>query len=191
MVSNELESDLRETLHVTFIRLCLDGECYAFAIAMHRCLGWPMIGLMQGESIRHAGVIDPDGNIWDCRGKISKEEFGEPFLGIKFPYETRPITEEKLRVLVPMLSNRDHFIESLSKQAQMVWPEFPWKQDTLVVRVRAFAEELEALSRKHGLWIYGNFPTALPSIAEENGEEKGYKLETVRGSYMINRSFQS
>lgn len=190
MISNKLETELRETLQAILISLCLDGECYAFAIAMHRCLGWPMIGLMQGELIRHAGVIDPDGNIWDSRGKISKEEFGEPF-GIKFPYETRLITEEKLKSVAPMLSNRDHFIESLSKQAQMAWPQLPWKQDTLIVRVRAFAEELEALSRKHGLWIYGNLPTALPAISEGDGEEKGYKLETVRGSYMINRSFQS
>ncbi|HBI50598.1 MAG TPA: hypothetical protein DDY21_01980 [Candidatus Moranbacteria bacterium] len=191
MVSNNLESDLREILHSIIIGLCLDGECYAFAIAMHRCLSWPMIGLMQGELIRHAGVVDPDGNIWDCRGKVGEKEFGEPFLDIKFPYETRPITEEQLKVVAPLLSNREPFIESLSKKAQMVWPELPWKSDTLVVRVRAFAEELEALSRKHSLWIYGNLPTALPAIAEGDGEEKGYALKAVMGGYMINRSFQS
>lgn len=182
----KIDSEARGTLHAILIGLCLDGECYAFAIAMHRCLGWPMIGLMQGELIRHAAVIDPDGNIWDCRGIVSREEFGEPF-GIKFPYETRPITEEKLKAVAPVLYNYDHFIESLSKKAQMVWPDLPWKSDTLVARVRAFTEELEALSRKHNLWIYGNFPTALPAIAEGDGEEKGYALEAVMGGYVINR----
>ena len=187
MISNKIESEMKGTLHAILIGLCLDGECYAFAIAMHRCLGWPMIGLMQGKLIRHVGIVDPDGNIWDCRGKITKEEFGKPFLGVKFPYETRPITEDKLKAIAPVLSNREPLIESLSKKAQMVWPELPWKPVTLIVRVRAFAEELEALSRKHGLWLYGNFPATLPAIAEGHGDEKGYCLEAVMSGYMINR----
>lgn len=188
MVINKIiDEQSRQIIHDHLTGLCLDGYCYAFAIAMHKSLGWQIIGLMQGEVIRHAAVIDLDGNIWDCRGKVTTEEFGKPFK-IKFPYETRLITEDVLKLVAPSLAEQEIFIESLSKKAQMVWPDLPWNSDTLVVRMRTFAKELEALSRKHGLWIYGNFPTALPSIAEEDGEEKGYTLETVLGGYMINRS---
>lgn len=183
-----LDIETRENMHDMLIGLCLDGQCYAFAIAMHRCLGWPMVGLMQGLVIRHAAVIDPDGSLWDCRGKMNKEDFGKPY-GIKFPYELKTITEAELNVTNPI---SEPFIASLSRMVQSVWPELPWRSNTLIMRVRVFAEELEALSRKHNLWIYGNFPATLPAIAEGDEDEKGYALSgTITGGYMISRTFES
>ncbi len=182
--NNDPRLKLKETVHEMLIAMCLDGQCYAFAIALHRCLGWPMVGLMQENVIRHACVSDLEGNLWDCRGMVNKEEFGRPF-GITFPYDLNPVTEKDLNSKVPI---SEPLIESLSKMAQTVWPDLPWKSDTFLVRVRAFAEDLEALSRKHELWIYGNSPNMLPAIAEGVGDEKGYTLESVISGYVINRS---
>lgn len=45
-----------ETLHALCLSTYLDGECYAFATALHEGLGWPIIGLMHNGEIRHALV---------------------------------------------------------------------------------------------------------------------------------------
>ena len=55
----------------------LDGQCYEFAIALHRGLGWDLVGVMTGSIvgsvIRHALVKSPDGKSrhvrFSCSGK--------------------------------------------------------------------------------------------------------------------------
>jgi len=164
----------------------LKGECYAFVIALHRDLGWPMIGLMKKEEVRHAAVQDPEGNFWDARGQVSENEFGEPF-GLRPPYDLRVVTEADLLAIHPVFAMS---IQRASKTAQSLWPELPWKPDALKCRVQTFAEELEVLSRKHGFWIRSFCPTRPAIIAEGDGEEKGYELGlTLDGNYTINRSF--
>ena len=52
----------------------------------------------------------------------------------------------------------------------------------------AFAADLERISRKHKLWIYGSVPTCLPAIDEGERDEAGYGVKTsLDGSYTINR----
>jgi hypothetical protein len=185
-IVKELPPETREFLHSFLKASCIDGKCYAFAIALYRGLGWPMVGLMLGEVIRHAGVRDPEGRFWDARGAVTEEKIGEPF-GLKPPYDIRPITEQNLFSVKPI---HDFEIEHvILKKAQVLWPKLPWKIKTRRERVRDFVKDLEKLSREHGLWIYGNFPTALPAIAEGEGDETGYKViaDATGLNYFFNR----
>ncbi len=184
----EMEPEARETIKTMVEAAFLDGDCYILAIALFRGTGWPMIGLMVGDIVRHAAVRNPDGiykMFWDARGAVGEEQFGEPF-GISPPYILKPVTEKEFTVIKPV---SEFAINLALKMSRAVWPDLPWKPDTLKVKVISFAEELEELSRKHGLWIYGCIPAALPVIAEGQGDETGYELKlTMEGlSYMINR----
>ena len=186
VVFKKIEDEYCQALHSLIIGRCLDGECYAFAIAMHRYIGWSMIGLMENGEIRHAVVVDDNGQFWDARGKVDTDELGCPF-DISPPYDLKPIEEKDLFAVSPISEME---ICLISKIAQAIWPELPWKQDALKSRVISFVEELEELSRKHGFWIYGNLPVSLPIIAEGVGDESGYEIgNTVDGlSYWVNRT---
>lgn len=172
----------------------LRGSCYAFAIALHRGLGWPLVGMVKdffdgvetfGDAVWHAGVRDPKGNLWDVRGIVKEEDFGDPF-GAEPPYVLKSVTEKELKENKAVGENEIYFA---AKIAQALWPGLPWKKDTLKGRVAAFAEDLERISRKHKIWIRGAFPATLPVLAEGVGDEKGYKLELTDDgmSYTINR----
>ena len=181
----KIEPENYEILHSMIVGACLDGDCYTLAIALSRGTGWPMIGLMENNIVRHAAVHNPDGMFWDARGAVSEEQFGQPF-GTPPPYNLKPVTEVELVAIKPI---SEFAIDFVLKMSQAIWPDLPWKPDTLKARVIFFVEELEELSRKHNLWIYGCIPTSLPMIAEGQGDESGYKLEpTMDGlSYTINR----
>lgn len=181
-----LRREDHERIHAMLIGMCLDGHCYALAIALSRGTGWPMVGLMEGKVIRHALVVKPGGLLWDARGGVIGEaEIARPF-NIKPPYELRPVSEDDLNAIKPI---GEAMIESVLRKAQVVWPELPWRRDTPRARVLAFTCDLERLSRKHGLWVRACFPATPPVIAEGVGDERGYKLEqTVDGlSYTIDR----
>ena len=165
----------------TCVRIYLDGNCYPFAIALHRALGWPIIGLMHGDIIRHALVQNPEDEIYhDVRGPVAKEEIGDPFDDIFPPYELRPLKEEDLRQVqrTPAESQlTEVFSLRTIRVAEILFPDLPWK-DPFQERVYRFAKELETLSRKHGLWIRGTVPTALPLLTEMSENElTGYLLE--------------
>lgn len=165
-----------------FIRdLCrsmfLCGECYAFAVAVHRGLGWPMFGLMRNNEIRHAFLCPANVSsdvFFDARGYISEEKLGKPF-GADQPYELRQIEEKDLYAKRPILDNS---IDKARQFAEIIWPNLPWKGDTRANKILVFAEELEALSRKHGFWIRGAFPGTPPLLAEGCGDES-YSLKLM------------
>lgn len=167
---------------IEFIRdLCksmfLDGECYAFAIALHRGLGWPMLGLMCNNEIRHAFLHPANVSsdvFFDARGYISEEKLGKPF-SADLPYELRQIEEKDLYSARPIL---DNFIDKARQFAEIVWPNLPWRGGTRANKILTFSKELEALSRKHGLWIRGTFPGTPPLLAEGCGDES-YSLKLM------------
>lgn len=167
----------------------LDGECYAFAIALHQGLGWPLIGVMDGEVIRHAGVRDPDGMLHDARGTVPEEELGHPF-GLPQPYDLREITEKDLHGASGPPEARAHRVGSARRVAETLWPDLPWRE-SLEARMRAFVDALESLSREHGLWIRSPTPANLPVIAVGDDAEGGYKIDPVlaSSSFTIDRFY--
>lgn len=187
-IIKQISFEYKEILHSLLMGLCCDGQCYAFAAALNRGTGLPIVGLMQGETIRHAALREPDGRLRDARGIVSYSEFGEPF-GIKPPYAIKEVSEGELRAVHPI---SELLVRSIAVKAQVLWPELPWKKASLRSRAIAFTEELEALCRKHGLWIRAPLPSKPPLISEENGREAGYEIiQTMDGTeFFINRTFK-
>ena len=167
----------------------LDGECYAFAIALHRGLGWPIVGVMEGSIasrtgvIRHAVVRAPDGKHWDVRGHVEEGQIGAPF-SLEKPYVLKPITETDLFKARPVHEN---VIERASLLAQAFWPELPWKKEALHARMLSFTGELEALCREHRIWIKLHILTSIV-LGEAYGDEKGFRVRpTLDGQYIFDR----
>jgi hypothetical protein len=155
-------------LHNLVCRVFLEGECYAFAIALNRGLGWPMVGLMKENVIWHAGVRVPDGRIRDARGILTEYKFGIHFM--PQPFNIREITTDELYATRPV---EESFIKDARQFAEVLWPDLPWVESH-TTKLKEFADELEALSRKHGLWICGGVPGNPPRLFTEKGGEGGY-----------------
>lgn len=173
---DENPSDHR-MLHDLCRGIFLEGECYAFAIALHQGLGWPMVGLMRDGVIWHAGVRNPYGRIHDARGSLTEEGFCEYFDGS--PSDIRGIDIQELYAQRPV---SELSIRRARRSAELLWPDLPWR-DMTALKVRAFAEELESVCRKHGFWIVGALPTALPRLFKGQGDEGGYEIRpTVDGN---------
>lgn len=184
----ELHEKDRAMLHDFARGIFLDGECYAFAIALHHGTGWPVAGLIYRDVIRHAAVERPDGLLQDVRGPVSREEFSKPF-SISPPYEICVITEHDLyaaREIKPMA------IDLASRMAQALWPDLPWR-DGLHKRAVAFLNDLEIISRKHGIWIRSAVPGSPPLLAQESNDEGGYVLSPTIDAltYTIDRYFRT
>lgn len=167
--SKEYLTDLERTC----LGMFLQGQCYIFATALHRGLGWPIIGLMQGTVVQHALVKNPeDQTLHDVRGLVSGEEIGRPF-NISPPYDLQPLEESDLFKQARGSPSR---LSETTSMAEELFPDLPWK-NSLKERALKFAEELEALSHKHGLWIRELVPAAPPLLVQRGkGEVKGYLL---------------
>ncbi|MFZ2887196.1 MAG: hypothetical protein WA021_05250 [Minisyncoccia bacterium] len=176
------DTELQE-LHM---HMFLQGACYEFSLAMYQGLGWPMVGLMKGNVIWHTGVRAPDGPIWDIRGPLSEEEFSERYA--ISPEKIRTIATDELSAIRPL---EDRAIVLARGLAEKIWPELPWL-DSLQSKVVAFADELEALSRKHGFWITGLSATQLPRLYVGDADEGGYEVHAnpLPFAYSITRYFK-
>lgn len=148
----------------------LFGMCYAFALALHEGLGWPIIGIAQLNVIEHAGVRTPEGLYMDIRGPLSASVFVRPYHK-HGEYALRELTADDLQRQnqVPRSA-----INAARYIAQKIFPDLPWYDQ--YERIRQFANELEELSRKHSFWIRGGTPGTLPFVYEAYGEEEGYTV---------------
>lgn len=186
----EADPKLWQQLYEACLSVYLDGECYAFATALHEGLGWGIYGLMQGETIRHAVVKNPDiGRFFDARGfwMYSKSEMGGPFQMTDF--EMRAIDAQDLIRPEESPEARSYSVERARVLAETLWPELPWKEST-ASKMAAFIEELEALSRKHGIWIRAPLPAAPAALTVGEGDEGGYTIcAGLAGVFTMNRHF--
>jgi hypothetical protein len=185
-----LDEESRKHLHALLMNIFLDGECYAFATALHEGLGWPLMGIVGTDGVvYHAAVQAPDGRFFDARGYVSLRDFSTPF---SLPRQTlvQPVTLEMFTRKGEPAFAREHSVASARRMAEDVWPELPWK-DSAAARAMRFCEELEVLSRKHGLWIRSPYPTARPHLAESGADEAGYELRRAEGgfSFTLDRYF--
>jgi hypothetical protein len=160
------------------LELPIDGPCYELSIALHRGLGWPIVGLLDQSSPnqkwRHAAVRNPKGGLWDARGPVTEEEFGKPFPEMGSPYIIMNINEDDLRSIRTV---HEIAVEIIAKIAEALWPELPWINGQQA-RYKKFADGLEALSRECNLWIGGPVPGCPPAIFPGGDNlEKGYVLE--------------
>jgi hypothetical protein len=102
------------------LQIFLEGECYAFAIAMQELTRFEMVALTTTEHpTRHAAVRDPEGCLYDARGKVSEEEFGKPFYTSP-PYTLRVVSAEELRLIRPI---PERAISHAAAMIELLWPE--------------------------------------------------------------------
>lgn len=185
-----LSGEFAEYLRDMCIGMYLDGQCYEFAIALHNGLGWPMVGIRANylgkDTVRHAVVRHPNGNFFDARGEVTtEEELVAPF-GLDRYYLVN-VTEGDLRAVRLVES---YNIETSRRIAEARFPLLPWSISQRA-RYKEFADGLEALSLKTGVWIRGSVPASAPVLADSGGDEEGYTLrQTAEGlGYTINRRF--
>ena len=185
-LSDESRSAIRNICLATY----LDGECYAFATALHEGLGWQIVGLMQDNVIRHAIVKSPDGTLYDARGEVSEEELGKPF-GISAPYDLRTVGISDLVREKELPQARDSSVATAKRFAEKLWPELPWKNPDSE-KIRSFCDELEALCRRHKLWIRAPYPGAKPVLSVHAGDEAGYTAQPTDDGfgYIIDRRLE-
>jgi hypothetical protein len=171
-----LDHHARETLHQIAAVTYLDGKCYAFAIALNRGLRWPMLGLMVPgcTAPRHVAVYcSLDQKIYDVRGGFEQHDphFGKVF-GAAPPYTLKSVSEDDLRKVVPVEENT---IATARKFAEAIWPEYPWIS-SMARRVKAFANDLEKISKKHGVYLRAPYPGVKPIVGDLYGDEEGYTI---------------
>jgi len=188
IIHQVLEGEDREILHNMLVSRCLDGQCYEFAIALNRLTSWSLWALSSSEyAIRHVLVRDAEGVLWDVRGPLrDRIEIGRPF-GVREPYDLYEVTLDDI-LRVRRVS--DDAIESCTHVIEVLWPSVA-RTGSRLHRQEAFIRELEALSRKHNIWIRA--PTEAqhlwPFLSEAFGEEVGYTIAPSMdaNAYMINR----
>lgn len=165
-------------LHEIHIGGFLRGECYAFAIALHRGLGWPLVGLMQQGVAQHAGVRSPHGPLYDIRGPLSEHQFAAKY--VNPPFYFQELTEKDLYATRPI---DDIVIRRARFVAEAIWPNLPWI-DAIAPKVKAFVDALEKLSREHGFWVSGATPIQMPILFAAEGDEDGYDVRvTMNGRH--------
>lgn len=179
----------RGLLHELVLRQFLDGDCYAFALAISEGTNWPIIGLFEDSIVRHACIKTPDGMFFDARGFVTNEDIGTPF-GLATPHDIKLVFpndlirdgEPKERVLWAIARARTY--------AETLWPNLPWKTRH-ADKVRDFINELEVLCLKHGFYIRAQIPGAPPVVVPIDGGEDGYTAtQLVDGrQYLLMRRF--
>ncbi len=182
-----LPPDAIKELRGSFGAIFADGQCYAFAAALHLGTGWPLVGLMDGEVIRHTGVRGKDGLIYDVRGAFTDADFGRDYLSP--PYVIRNISVGDLRRRKPIEVTA---LRRARRLAEVLYPALPW-QNSLEARMLAFASALEELSREHDIWVRGAHPMARPHLSHGDGKETGYELfYTADGhGFIFERSYDT
>jgi hypothetical protein len=162
------------------------GGCYDLALAFYKDIDCELIGVSDGERIIHAGIILPDGKIYDGRGEISRDEFLKPFNG-----DGRKIVSVTKEQLISSGTVTEDKIEFYLCKAKTIWPGLPWKTKTRSAEVLEFLEELEGLCRKHKIWIRSSLPSAKPVLCEYYGDETFFAEPCVNGTeYLFDRAIE-
>jgi len=190
------DEESRGMIHSLLQGMCRDGDGCEFAAALARGTGLPIVGLLRGAcgdggvpgAWRHAAVMLPDGSLFDVRGRVPAEEFGTPF-GETWPWLVLRMSEADLAAVRPLQEANMH---TIAKLAQALWPDLPWLETSFHGRMAAFLADLDALSRKHQVWIRAPYPAASPMLAEGNGDEAGYRAGVTCDGLAISfdRSFR-
>lgn len=175
-IDEKLRARIKKALRANYS----DKNSFAFAIAMYRGLGWPLQAFFAGKPLKpiRAGVCIPKtGGIFDARGPVGEDDFaGTPRLTTaKHRDDIGDIREGEVYAMFKIVDSQ---VERARLWAEMLWPDLPWEEPRLRKEMR-FADELEALSRKYGLWITGVSVGLAPIVHDSKGDESGYILETT------------
>jgi hypothetical protein len=163
----------------------LEGNCYEFALGVHQDTGFPLAGLVNNGTVWHAGVRHSDGRFFDARGFVEESDIEVPFRK-QGPFEIREITIQEMQASRQI---SEEGALHASQMVQVVYPDFPWNECSLISKTRAFLDELEELCRLHGFMIRAPYVTTQPIVELAHGDEKGFSMSPVMsgGGYLFDR----
>lgn len=125
-----------------------------FATALYDGLKWPILALMDGETVKHAGVRGPDGMFYDVRGPVSGRRLGKVF-GCMPPYNLQGLSAGDLFQRTGLNYGKfEQDVHQARRIAEILWPEWPWDKFGPTERGKAFAAEYQALCRKYEALVY-------------------------------------
>jgi len=164
-----IRDDDAESSRSVFAGMYLHGLCVAMAVAIHRRTGWPLIAARneRGDLI-HAGVRTPSGSCMDVRGEMSDWHFMVEFKADRVV----PADEATLLREDPKIDERE--IAKAEGRLPSLFPALP-RQSRRAERMAAFAEDLEGICRKHGIWLRDDGPHGMIAY-EGDGAEDGFSL---------------
>lgn len=184
-IMKELDAETRNKLVSRYFW----GESAIFAKMLHDAFGWPLVGMVVGKLVRHAGVRHPDGTILDSRGfHVTDEDFAAAFVDEQPDYVVQDIEPEDIREV--------HNVTGLAKNrariaAQHILPNLSWPtHKRYSVRMTNLASAIERVSAQYGYRLQlassaGEPPRIL--LVPSNGEECTYALtpEGADGVYAL------
>ncbi len=189
VLCQHLSHNDREDLRLSNM-LYLDGECYAFAIALHRLTSWTIVGLMQGDVPFHAAVRDDRNRLRDFRGVVPHAKFG-PHFGMYPPYDLRDLVPDDLLRVRPV---SEHSIATALTLAEAIWPDLPQPPWCRRARAVRFAEALERVCHEHGMWFTAPIPGThgWPFLTFDDDDRQGIELRpAITGnSFYVNSHFE-
>ncbi len=146
-----MEAHADRTSWVEMVVSLCQGRCYEFAVAVARGTGYPLRGIFMGGEILHVGVVLPNGNLLDARGKHNDAYF-------RSLYDAPPdtlvsVTEEGLfevRARAGMsIDEWERLLSFARKNAEVLFPNLPWIRGTQCDRDQGFLEELAQLCARY------------------------------------------
>jgi|SRR3989344_3186498 len=121
-IVKELDTETRDKL----VNRYFWGESAIFAKMLHDVFSWPLVGIVVGKLVRHAGVRHPAGTILDSRGfHETDEDFAAAFVDEQPDYVVRDIEPDDIR--------EHHNVTRLAKDrariaAEHILPGLPWPE---------------------------------------------------------------
>lgn len=169
MQVKRLSEEDREALQEAISGRYLHGDCYSFAIALHRRTGWQLVGAVDREGLAlHAGVRRPDGVYLDVRGFMGEYWFLDGWT------QAVGIAEMSEADLLAVDSKQmDERIAKADVHIDRLFPDLPGS-DEAGKRIGAFLQGLHALCREHGFYIRAQTPGMRPVIYSAHGDEAGF-----------------
>lgn len=186
-ISTQRDEESIKSLKSLIESTYLDGQCYELAVALHRGLDWPIVGILEDTVVRHALVRMPSGHLWDARGEVTGARIGEPF-GLREPlFQTFPNEPRFLNAVRPV---HELAIERARRLAENLWPdELPWI-NSRKKRALRFATAFEELCREYGCYVRAPYPGGRPLLVEhDSGDTVSYALQITDDgmTYAIDR----
>lgn len=188
VIIRELSEEDRAAAHASNMHF-FNGNCYSFAVALHRLTGWQIVGLVRSCEIwpDHVGVRDPDGNLRDYRGIVPYKEFGRYF-GYTAPYKLRDYSPEEL---ARSSGVRESLVELALDLIEVIWPELPMRIDGKLARAHRFTAAMEQLCRDHDIWFtttaQGTAFWPFMSFGDDIAQGIELRPALIGNSYFFNR----
>jgi hypothetical protein len=158
-----------DTARAVFAGQYLHGQCVALAIAIHRRTGWPLVASRgRRRELLHAGVRTPSGLCMDIRGEVGERDF----MALHGADHVTPADEATLLEEDPKIG--EGAIRQADERLALLFPGLPGP-DARLTRIEAFANDLEEVCRRHGIWLRDDGPHGI--IAYDGyGDEAGFRI---------------